>query len=89
MPLKPTLVHFHSFSYSYAIDRSSDKKRQFNISKNGEVRIQRMLDREVTPRHQVKILAIDDGLSLTFLHIFIIVDLSPSEDLSKYSVILI
>ncbi|KAG1685476.1 Neural-cadherin [Nymphon striatum] len=46
---------------SYAIDRSSDKKRQFNISNNGEVRIQRMLDREDTPRHQVKILAIDDG----------------------------
>ncbi|XP_055930136.1 neural-cadherin-like isoform X4 [Argiope bruennichi] len=46
---------------SYTIDRSSDKKRQFRIDQNGVVRIQRTLDREETPRHQVKILAIDDG----------------------------
>ncbi|XP_044596396.1 neural-cadherin isoform X6 [Cotesia glomerata] len=47
---------------SYAIDRSSDRKRQFHINENGTVTIQRSLDREETPRHQVKILAIDDGI---------------------------
>uniref|UniRef100_T1J0L7 Neural-cadherin n=1 Tax=Strigamia maritima TaxID=126957 RepID=T1J0L7_STRMM len=47
---------------SYAIDRSSDKRRQFSITQDGTVKIQRMLDREDTPRHQVKILAIDDGV---------------------------
>lgn len=47
---------------SYAIDRSSDRKRQFAIQPDGTVKIQRMLDREETPRHQVKILAIDDGV---------------------------
>ncbi|EEB18272.1 predicted protein [Pediculus humanus corporis] len=47
---------------SYAIDRSSDKKRQFAINQSGTVTIQRNLDREETPRHQVKILAIDDGI---------------------------
>ncbi|XP_063984429.1 neural-cadherin isoform X1 [Diachasmimorpha longicaudata] len=47
---------------SYAIDRSSDRKRQFHINENGTVTIQRSLDREETPRHQIKILAIDDGI---------------------------
>ena len=47
---------------SYAIDRSSDRQRQFSINQEGTVTIQRTLDREVTPRHQVKILAIDDGI---------------------------
>ncbi|KAG8223170.1 hypothetical protein J437_LFUL000336 [Ladona fulva] len=47
---------------SYAIDRTSDRRRQFAISKEGTVSIQRSLDREDTPRHQVKILAIDDGV---------------------------
>ena len=46
----------------YQIDRSSDKKRQLTIDQNGVVRMQRMFDREDTPRHQVKILAIDDGI---------------------------
>lgn len=47
---------------TYAIDRSSDRRRQFSISPEGQVNIQRSLDREETPRHQVKILAIDDGV---------------------------
>ncbi|XP_050530665.1 neural-cadherin isoform X3 [Daktulosphaira vitifoliae] len=47
---------------SYAIDRASDRRRQFRISQEGTVSIQRQLDREETPRHQVKILAIDDGI---------------------------
>lgn len=47
---------------SYAIDRSSDRQRQFSINQEGVVKIQRQLDREMTPRHQVKILAIDDGV---------------------------
>lgn len=38
---------------SYSIDRSSDRKRQFHINDNGTVSIQRSLDREETPRHQV------------------------------------
>lgn len=46
---------------TYHIDRSSDKKRQFQIDHEGVVRIQRTLDREDIPRHQVKILAVDDG----------------------------
>lgn len=37
----------------YTIDRSSDRKRQFSIDKDGTVSIQRSLDREETPRHQV------------------------------------
>lgn len=37
----------------YAIDRTSDRKRQFSISQEGTVSIQRNLDREETPRHQV------------------------------------
>ncbi|KAL5279010.1 hmr-1.2 family protein [Megaselia abdita] len=47
---------------SYTIDRSSDRQRQFAINQEGTVSIQRSLDREVVPRHQVKILAIDDGV---------------------------
>lgn len=47
---------------SFAIDRSSDRRRQFSINQEGTVSIQRSLDREHTPRHQVKILAIDDGV---------------------------
>lgn len=38
---------------SFAIDRSSDRRRQFLISQEGTVTIQRQLDREETPRHQV------------------------------------
>ena len=38
---------------SYAIDRTSDRKRQFSINQDGTVIIQRSLDREDTPRHQV------------------------------------
>uniref|UniRef100_A0A1B0GHQ4 Putative cadherin egf lag seven-pass g-type receptor n=1 Tax=Lutzomyia longipalpis TaxID=7200 RepID=A0A1B0GHQ4_LUTLO len=47
---------------SFAIDRSSDRQRQFNIDQSGTVTIQRKLGRENIPRHQVKILAIDDGV---------------------------
>ncbi len=38
---------------SFAIDRSSDRRRQFLINPEGTVTIQRHLDREDTPRHQV------------------------------------
>lgn len=38
---------------SFAIDRSSDRRRQFKINTEGTVTIQRQLDREDTPRHQV------------------------------------
>lgn len=46
---------------TYHIDRSSDRKRQFQIDQDGIIRIQRVLDREDIPRHNVKILAVDDG----------------------------
>ncbi|CAB4065536.1 Putative neural-cadherin 2,Neural-cadherin [Lepeophtheirus salmonis] len=46
---------------TYSIDRSSDRRRQFSIAKDGTVSIQRQLDRETSPAHQIKILAIDDG----------------------------
>jgi hypothetical protein len=45
----------------YFIDRSSDRRRQFAISEDGTVSIQRELDRETSPSHQIKILAVDDG----------------------------
>ena len=38
---------------TYAIDRISDRRRQFIITQDGTVSIQRMLDREDTPRHEV------------------------------------
>ena len=44
----------------YFIDRSSDRRRQFAISEDGTVSIQRELDRETTPSHQIKILAVDE-----------------------------
>ncbi|XP_077285553.1 cadherin-N2 [Arctopsyche grandis] len=46
----------------YSIDRSSDRKRQFYISQEGVVSIQRPLDREDIPKHELKVLAIDDGI---------------------------
>ena len=47
---------------TYAIDRSSDRRRHFAIDpKDGVVSIQRLLDREDIPRHTVKVLAMDDG----------------------------
>ena len=46
---------------SYYIDRASDRKRQFKISQDGVVSIQRKLDREVQPRHVIKIVGVDDG----------------------------
>lgn len=41
---------------SFGIDRASDRRRQFLISQEGTVTIQRQLDREETPRHQVSTL---------------------------------
>lgn len=47
----------------YAIDRSSDRRKQFAINpETGLVTTQRELDREEQPRMSVKILAIDDGV---------------------------
>lgn len=45
----------------YSIDRASDKKRQFKINQSGVVTVQRPLDRETTSRHDIRILATDDG----------------------------
>nr|CAD7403376.1 unnamed protein product [Timema cristinae] len=46
----------------YSIDRTSDRKRHFYIDQNGTVSVQRSLDREEYLKHQVKVLAIDDGV---------------------------
>nr|CAD7572875.1 unnamed protein product [Timema californicum] len=46
----------------FSIDRTSDRKRHFYIDQNGTVSVQRILDREEYLKHQVKVLAIDDGV---------------------------
>ncbi|KAK7019701.1 Cadherin [Halocaridina rubra] len=46
----------------YMIERSSDQHRIFHIDRSGTVSLQRTLDREATPFHVIKILAVDDGL---------------------------
>ncbi|XP_049790107.1 neural-cadherin-like [Schistocerca nitens] len=46
---------------NYQIQRSSDPRRHFRIDQHGTVYLQRKLDRETMPRHQIQILAIDDG----------------------------
>ena len=48
---------FNKFPIPYFADR----RRQFAITTDGTVSIQRQLDRETSPAHQIKILAIDDG----------------------------
>ncbi|XP_068233350.1 neural-cadherin-like [Palaemon carinicauda] len=47
---------------TYLIDRISDKQRHFHIDGSGFVSVQRPLDREATPYHVIKILAVDDGV---------------------------
>jgi hypothetical protein len=46
---------------SYMINRTSDRHRQFAINADGVVTIQRPLDRETSARHDLEVLAIDDG----------------------------
>lgn len=46
---------------TYLINRTSDRHRQFAINPDGQVTIQRPLDRETSARHDLEILAIDDG----------------------------
>nr|CAD7427266.1 unnamed protein product [Timema monikensis] len=46
----------------YSIVRTSDRRRQFCIDHEGTVAVQRSLDRENTPRHEVRILAVDEGV---------------------------
>lgn len=38
---------------TYSIDRSTDRKRQFRIDKEGTITVQRKLDREKSTRHEV------------------------------------
>ena len=47
---------------TYSINRATDRKRQFSISQDGTVKIQRALDREQSPVHHIEILAVDDGV---------------------------
>lgn len=47
---------------TYMINRTTDRHRQFSINSEGVVGIQRPLDREASARHDLEILAIDDGL---------------------------
>lgn len=44
------------------INRTTDRHRQFAINSEGVVTIQRPLDRETSARHDLEILAIDDGI---------------------------
>lgn len=53
---------------SYAIDRASDRRRQFRISQEGTVSIQRQLDREETPRHQVQLSFVSKPNACDTLH---------------------
>nr|CAD7597146.1 unnamed protein product [Timema genevievae] len=46
----------------YSIVRTSDRRRQFCIDHEGTVAVQRSLDRENTPKHEVKILAVDEDV---------------------------
>ncbi|XP_047002770.1 neural-cadherin-like [Schistocerca americana] len=46
----------------YLVDHSLDPMRHFNVDQNGTVVIQRQLDREKTPLHEVHVLAVDDGI---------------------------
>lgn len=46
---------------TYRIVRASNRRRQFAISDKGAISVQRPLDRETADRHQVLILASDDG----------------------------
>nr|CAD7461382.1 unnamed protein product [Timema tahoe] len=46
----------------YSIVRTSDRRRQFCIDHEGTVAVQRSLDRENTPKHEVRILAVDEGV---------------------------
>ncbi|XP_049536228.1 neural-cadherin-like isoform X1 [Anopheles darlingi] len=47
---------------TYGINRATDRKRQFAISPEGTVTIQRELDRETMAKHALEILAADDGV---------------------------
>ncbi|XP_035781928.1 neural-cadherin-like isoform X3 [Anopheles albimanus] len=47
---------------TYGINRATDRKRQFAISPEGTVTIQRELDRETMAKHSLEILAADDGV---------------------------
>ncbi|XP_066980224.1 neural-cadherin-like [Macrobrachium rosenbergii] len=47
---------------SYTVDSQSDKLRQFSVSNDGTVKLQRPLDRETVPRHLILIKASDDGI---------------------------
>ena len=52
------------YLHRYLVDRteSSDSDRYFKVdSLNGEVRTQKMLDRETLKAHTVRILAVDNG----------------------------
>lgn len=46
---------------TYSINRTTDRNRQFSIAQDGNVSIQRKLDRETKPVHHLEILATDDG----------------------------
>lgn len=47
---------------TYMINRTTDRHRQFAINSEGVVTIQRPLDRETSARHDLEILAVDDGI---------------------------
>ncbi|XP_066967735.1 neural-cadherin-like [Macrobrachium rosenbergii] len=66
---------------SYRIDRASDRNRHFAIDDSGSVTVQRPLDRESSPYHLIKILAIDDGIparSATAMLTVIVIDINDN-----------
>ncbi|GFY53891.1 neural-cadherin [Trichonephila inaurata madagascariensis] len=64
----------------YSIDRTSDRRRQFKIDQQGVVTIQRSLDRETVNRHDIKILATDDGIPTRTATATLIVDVIDVND---------
>lgn len=45
----------------YSIAPGSDPGRRFVVDSVGRVRLQRLLDREAAARHEVRVLAVDEG----------------------------
>ncbi|RWS24798.1 Pt1-cadherin-like protein, partial [Leptotrombidium deliense] len=68
VPLGSNIAKFHAThvdklrnsNIDYKIDRTSDKKQQFEIDEHGQVRVQRTLDREDIPRYHLNIFAVNN-----------------------------
>ena len=65
---------------SYSIDKASDKNRHFHIDNSGRVKLQRHLDREVNPIHEVRVLAVDDGIPAKTATATVIIEVKDIND---------